>query len=463
VISRKVITLGLVVFFFAALAGNMLTGKTGSQEAEVRADRSGSGLISRFIASGPAASPEMAEWAALPAARAEAVETAHADTLRSGESLSELLARARFERDEASALLTVLSEFRDLRRLTPGLVLGYGRSLTDGRVRRMDVALDPDHVLAVRRGDDGWAGEIVEVPVEYDTVVVAGEVRSSLYAAMLSADGDAIPPREREVIVDALADQVFAWVIDFSRDLRRGDRFRVLYERAVRPDGSARTGAVLAVQFNVDGRNYEAYRFDADEETHGYFDEEGNSMRRAFLRAPLRYRRISSVYTDSRMHPVLGVRRPHRGVDYAAPRGTPIFAAGDGVVTRATRSGGYGNVIDIRHTRGYATRYAHLDRFAGDVRPGVRVKQGDVIGYVGSTGLATGPHLHYEFHSRGRAVDPRTVRDLSGDPVPEEHRSAFNALIGQHVVALDQRTEPVLLARADDRIRPVDLDGAFAD
>jgi len=462
VISRRVITLGLVIFFFAALVGNVLTDNTRTDGVAVSSERSSQRLVSRFMTTGPAPTMDADAWASLPAARAEAVETAHADTLRSGESLSELLARARFERDEASALLTVLSEVRDLRRLTPGLVLGYGRSLADGRIRRMDVVLDPDHVLAVRRGEEGWAGEVVEVPVEYDTVVVAGEVRSSLYAAMLSADGDDIPSREREVIVDALADEVFAWVIDFSRDLRRGDRFRVLYERAVRPDGTARTGTVLAVQFNVDGRNYEAYRFDADEETHGYFDEEGNSMRRAFLRAPLRYRRISSVYTDSRMHPVLGVRRPHRGVDYAAPRGTPIFAAGDGVVTRATRSGGYGNLIDIRHTRGYATRYAHLDRFAGDVRPGVRVKQGDVIGYVGSTGLATGPHLHYEFHLRGRAVDPRTVRDLSGDPVPQQHRSAFNALIGQHVVALDQRTAPVLLARAEDRIRPVDL-GGFAD
>jgi murein DD-endopeptidase MepM/ murein hydrolase activator NlpD len=243
-----------------------------------------------------------------------------------------------------------------------------------------------------------------------------------------------------------IADRIFAWQIDFSRDLRTGDEFRILYERLVRPDGTARSGRVLSAQFNVNSRDYEAYAFVPGNSSEDYFDRAGESLRRAFLRAPLQYRRISSAFSTSRFHPVLGVNRPHHGIDYAATTGTPVRATADGTIRRAGWDNGYGNVIDISHTRGYQTRYAHLQRFASGIRPGGRVQQGDVIGYVGMTGLATGPHLHYEFHSNGRPIDPNTIRDITGDPVPRSYLEQFLQVVQSHVSALDLWSPRVLLA-----------------
>ena len=382
----------------------------------------------------------------LPAAFASPVDIAFADTLHAGETLSQLLERAELAGAEASALLEALELHQDPRRLRPGSVVAFRRGYDDGEVRRMQFYLDADRTLNLLRDGDAWRGEITEVPVRPDTVVFTGTITSSLYAALLAAQDADIPGDERERLVDQLADRIFAWQIDFSRDLRTGDQFRVLYERMVRPDGSARTGKVLGAQFTINSRDYEAYHFAFGEDSEDYFDREGESLRRAFLRAPLQYRRISSAYSTNRFHPILQRNRPHYGVDYAAASGTPIYAVGDGTIRRAGNGGGFGNLVEINHTRGYMTRYAHLRGFASGIRSGVRVKQGDVIGYVGMTGLATGPHLHFEFHSGGRPVDPRTIENLSGDPVPDAHRRAFLAAVGEHVLALDQRSDRILFA-----------------
>ncbi len=390
----------------------------------------------------------------LPPAMANPVDVAYEDTLHPGETISELLARAELAEAEASALLSELQEHQDPRRMRPGSVVAFRRGYDDGELRRMQLRLDADRTLNLLRAGDSWRGEIEEVQVRPDTVVLTGTITSSLYQALLTGDEAGIPLDERGRLVDQLADRIFAWQIDFSRDLRSGDQFRILYERMVRPDGSARTGKVLGAQFTINSRDYEAFHFAFDDGTEDYFDREGESLRRAFLRAPLQYRRISSAYSTSRFHPVLKRNRPHYGVDYAAASGTPIYAVGDGTVRRANNGGGFGNVVEISHTRGYMTRYAHLRGFASGIRSGVRVKQGDVIGYVGMTGLATGPHLHYEFHSGGRPVDPKTIENLSGDPVPSAHRTAFSARVGEHLAALDERSDRILLA---------DLPGAERD
>jgi murein DD-endopeptidase MepM/ murein hydrolase activator NlpD len=246
-------------------------------------------------------------------------------------------------------------------------------------------------------------------------------------------------------VVDQLADRIFAWKIDFSRDLRPGDAFHVLYERLVRPDGSARSGKVLAVQMDLGGRRHDAYLFPVGG-SEDYFDGEGESLRRAFLRAPLEFRRISSAYSTGRFHPILQRVRPHNGIDYAAAAGTPIRAVGDGLVTRAGWGGGYGNVVEIRHQRGYSSRYAHLRGFATGIRPGSRVRQGDLIGYVGSTGLSTGPHLHYEFHVNGRPVNPTSVRYLTGEPVPGGERSRFRAVRDDRIAMMARLSGPLLAA-----------------
>jgi murein DD-endopeptidase MepM/ murein hydrolase activator NlpD len=406
----------------------------------------GASLASLLAEGGRASGDSSADFDLLPAVYAKPVDVTVEDTLRAGETLSQLLLRAEIAEMEALALVSELQQYQDPRRMRPGLVVSYRRSLDDGAIRRMELKLDADRTLNLQRLGDFWSGAVEEVPVQLDTVVLAGVVETSLYRALLNDEGAPIPADERERVVDIIADRIFAWQIDFSRDLRTGDEFRILYERLVRPDGTARSGRVLSAQFNVNSRDYEAYAFVPGNSSEDYFDRAGESLRRAFLRAPLQYRRISSAFSTSRFHPVLGVNRPHHGIDYAATTGTPVRATADGTIRRAGWDNGYGNVIDISHTRGYQTRYAHLQRFASGIRPGGRVQQGDVIGYVGMTGLATGPHLHYEFHSNGRPIDPNTIRDITGDPVPRSYLEQFLQVVQSHVSALDLWSPRVLLA-----------------
>jgi murein DD-endopeptidase MepM/ murein hydrolase activator NlpD len=385
------------------------------------------------------APPPVAPPAFLPSAQAAPVEVAYTDTLRQGETLSQLLQRTLLDTDEARLLLAELMRVQNPRSVRAGLVVQYRKSTRTGEARGMETRLDADRTLTLRRAGTDWAASVEEVPTRTETVVIAGTVRRSLYQALMDADVQ-IPAEERPSIVDALADRIFAWKIDFSRDQRPGDSFRILYEREARPDGTARSGRVLAVDFEIGGRKHDAFLFTsggADD----YYDSEGESMRRAFLRAPLQYRRISSVFSTGRFHPVLRVTRPHNGIDYAASTGTPIIAVADGTVTRAAFDRGYGNVVDLRHSRGYSTRYAHMSRFASGVRSGSRVKQGDVIGYVGSTGMSTGPHLHYEFHHNGRPINPTTIRFLTGDPVSSANRARFRQVVSQRMALMEQGAE----------------------
>lgn len=374
------------------------------------------------------------------------LDVARADTLRPGETLSQLMERTALDLESARAVLAELARVQDPRKIRPGLVVEYRTATADGAVRKMATRLDADRRLAFARGEGGWSATVEEVPVRADTAVLAGRVRLSLYQALMDGEGD-VPRDERGRVADLLADRIFAWKVDFSRDLRPGDSFRILYERMVRPDGTARSGRILAVEMELAGRRHDAYLFTVNG-ADDYYDGEGESLRRAFLRAPLEFRRISSAYSTGRFHPILQRVRPHNGIDYAAASGTPIRAVGDGTITRAGWGGGYGNVVEIRHQRGYSSRYAHMRGFAPGIRPGSRVKQGDLIGYVGSTGMSTGPHLHYEFHVNGRPVNPTSVRYLTGDPVPGGARTRFRALREQRIAAMDRVAGPLLASGA---------------
>ena len=420
--SQRILSLGVFAAFGVAIAGSFV---------ELR------------VSPNAVAPPAL-----LPAAHANPAEVGFQDTLRSGETISELLSRAALAESEADALLAELNQFQDPRRLRPGSVISYRKSFETGSVRGMALRIDADRTLNMQRAGSSWAGAIEEVPVETDSVVLTGSVRSSLYAALAAGDGEGVPASERERIADLLADRIFAWQIDFSRDLRPGDQFRILSERMVRPDGTARAGRVLGVQLSLNGRDHEAYLYQTADGTEDYYGRDGESLKRAFLRAPLEFRRISSAFSRSRFHPVLRTNRPHLGIDYSASSGTPVRAVGDGVIRRANFSSSYGNVIELAHNRGYASRYAHLRGFARGIRPGVRVKQGDLIGYVGSTGLSTAPHLHYEFHSGGKAVDPNSIKSLTGEPVPSRYRSDFRATIASRLRVLDRASDPILLADA---------------
>ena len=234
---------------------------------------------------------------------------------------------------------------------------------------------------------------------------------------------DQLDAPQRQRLAWDLAD-IYAWQVDFTRDIQSGDKFRVVLDRLISEDGEVRFGRVLASDLTMSGKNLTAFRFERGGRS-TFYDDDGKSLRRAFLRAPVQFRRISSTFARARRHPVLGITRRHQGTDYAASPGTPVMAAGDGVVLRAGRAGGYGNLIELRHRNGITTRYGHLRGFARGIRGGVRVSQGQTIGYVGSTGLASGPHLHYEFRVNGVARDSRRVELGNGAPVPDAERDAF--------------------------------------
>ncbi|HKV74687.1 MAG TPA: peptidoglycan DD-metalloendopeptidase family protein [Gemmatimonadales bacterium] len=369
------------------------------------------------------------------------------DTLRRGETLSDLLTRQGLSTPEVPGLASRMG--LDPRRLRAGLVFNFQRGLTDSIPSRVLVRLGPEERLALTRDSAGWAAEKQPVVWRAEILRVEGGIDNSLYEALdAGVSDDQLDGGERARLAWDLAD-VFAWEVDFSRDIRPGDRFEVAFERLVSEEGDIRFGRILAAHLVVGNRPIDAYRFDGKHTGHNiWFDGDGNSLHRAFLRAPLQFRRISSSFANSRYHPVLGYARRHEGTDYAAAPGTPVLAAGDGRVLRAGWSNGYGNLIEIRHKNGIETRYGHLRGFAAGVRSGSAVSQGQVIGYVGSTGLATGPHLHYEFRVNGVARDSRSVAIGNGEPIATADRPAFLIERDRLEALLAPPTGPPLSARA---------------
>ena len=291
------------------------------------------------------------------------------------------------------------------------------------------VRLGPERRLWYARTDSGWSEREEAIPWTPERLRVVGRISSNLYAALDSAIPDSfLPAGERQALAWAIAD-VYDWEVDFTRDVRAGDRFEVLFDRLISPDGERRFGRIDAARVDVAGAPAYAYYFtaDADGDAAGYYDDQGRSLKRSFLRAPLQFRRISSRF-GGRVHPILHTYRKHEGVDFSADYGTPVRATADGIVTRAGRDGGYGNLIELRHVNGIRTRYGHLSAFARGLKLGDRVGQGETIGYVGSTGLSTGPHLHYEFLINGRPTNPQRTVAGAGAPVPAGLRAAFDSV-----------------------------------
>ncbi len=326
----------------------------------------------------------------------------------------------------AADRLSVLEAFRteaEPRRLRTGTEVSI--RWVDERLHGIAVALDRDRTVRVDCRAAGCVASTVTLATTIDTVYAAGVIESSLWTAITELPELAEAPLgDRRNFVLSL-DRVFQWQIDFSRQIVPGDTYRFVFEREKRPDGSMRAGHLLSAELVNNGKAYHAIWFDPNSDGRGtWYDIEGESVRRAFLMKPIELSRISSRF-GMRHHPILGRWRSHNGVDYAASRGTPVQSTGAGVVVRRNRSATYGNVIDVRHPNGFLTRYAHLNSFARGLVVGTRVAQGEVIGYVGMTGLATGPHLHYEMHAAGRPVDPLAIELPAEDPVPAEDRGRW--------------------------------------
>ena len=260
-----------------------------------------------------------------------------------------------------------------------------------------------------------------------DTLTVSGTIKSSLFSALDKSSDASLPRSARAELAFSLAD-IFEYRVDMSKDLQVGDQFHILVERLQKPNGAIIINKILGARLALSGNEIEAIRFDSRAASGEYFDGSGKSLRAAFLRAPVAFRRISSIF-GGRRHPVLGIWRKHKGTDYAASMGTPVRSIGDGVVVFAGRKGGYGNVIDIRHRNGFVSRYGHLRSFAKGVRRGTHVTIGSTIGAVGMSGLATGPHLHFEILVNGVQRDPRIALQMKGgEPIPSSEKGVFQEI-----------------------------------
>ena len=289
--------------------------------------------------------------------------------------------------------------------------------LADGRLNAFRYHVDSYKYLHVDRTDDGFQAQLIPIEYEKRALPVAGTIESSLFGTLSDL-------QEKDQLALDMA-EIFSWDIDFNTEIQRGDHFRLMVEKLYLEDRMVRYGNILAAEFHNAGKLYTGYRFEDPEGEVGYFDDRGRSLKRDFLRSPVKFSRISSRFSYRRLHPILRKRRPHLGVDYAAPTGTRVVAAGNGRVRFRGWKGGYGNLVEIRHGNGFTTYYAHLSRFARGLRRGSKVIQGQVIGYVGSTGLSTGPHLDYRVRRNGVFVNPLTLKMKPSKPLKPEYRSAF--------------------------------------
>ena len=365
------------------------------------------------------------------------------DTLASGETLTDLLQRAGILGENLAHILESATSLDD-RRVPAGLTLISRTLEPDSVPSELVFQLAIDHLVTVRRSDSGWVSTDEKLPWTTDTIALSGKITSTLYDALDEAESE-LPAANRAELAWALAD-IYEYRVDMSRDLQPNDAFRVLVERKRGPQGAVRLGSILASAFTLGGSELQAVRHQGKDSRVGYFDQDGKSMRAAFLRAPLEFRRISSVF-GMRKHPILGIWRRHAGTDYAASQGTPVRAVGDGVVIYAGRKGGYGNVLEVRHRNGFVTRYGHLRAFAKSARRGARVGIGQTIGFVGMTGLATAPHLHFEVLVGGVQRNPRVALAMKGgEPLPAVEREAFARTRGELIALLERDTAPARLA-----------------
>jgi len=353
------------------------------------------------------------------------------------DTLEAIFQREDLSRADLAAIRSLPGLRDDLDRLRPGesLTLVHAGDNLLGLTRRLSLAQS----LEVTRSASGFEAHVTAVPLETRARTISGRIDHSLFEAMASAGG-------HDSTTLALAD-IFAWDIDFVNDIQPGDTFTVTYDEIYDHGKYAEDGPILAARFINNGHEYVAVRYVSPDGHAGYYTPDGRSMRKAFLRAPLKFTRVSSPFSLHRRHPILNLIRAHKGIDFAAPRGTPVWAAGDGRVIFEGRKGGYGNAVILDHAHGITTLYGHLSRFARGLHVGEHVAQGSVIAYVGMTGLATGPHLHYEFRVDGVYKNPQTVSLPDAVPIDAGLRADFLAKTGPLLGTLYSPEGPALVSR----------------
>jgi murein DD-endopeptidase MepM/ murein hydrolase activator NlpD len=343
----------------------------------------------------------------------------HNITIKQGDNLSRIFSQAGLSPSQLHTVLSLGKSVQPLIHLHPGQLLQIALEKSDEGQQLVALRLNvsPIDYLEVRAKGDGFQAQRISRDVTARSKTIQGTIRRSLFE-----DGLQAGLTNKQVMELA---HLFGWDIDFALNLREGDTFKVLFEEHYLQGKKVQNGPILAAEFINHRKTYRAIRYtDASGRT-DYYTPEGLSMRKAFLHTPVNYLRISSHFNLQRKHPVLNRIRAHKGVDYAAPTGTPIKATGDGKVSFLGRKGGYGKAIILQHGTKYSTLYGHLSRFSEGLKPGAKVKQGEIIGYVGQTGLATGPHLHYEFRVNGVHHNPLTVKLPQANPIPEQYKQGF--------------------------------------
>lgn len=332
--------------------------------------------------------------------------------LRRGQTLGSVLGDLGLEPSQSQGVLAALEGYVDVRKIQPGEI-GLVYFDPSAKLSSLRFEMTGKGWVDLELESDTWNRSVHEFSRRVEVRKIEGKLEGSLEAAIRAAGG-------RAQLAYAMA-SVLQWDLDFNRDLRVGDDFQVLYEEVFLDGRYAGLGEVLALVYQNRGKQLEAYRYGLS----GYYDRSGRPLQKMFLRSPLPFTRVTSRFSMRRFHPVLKVHRPHYGVDYGAPKGTPVRVTASGVVAFAGRSGGAGKMVKVRHANGYETSYLHLSGYAKGVRSGRRVAQGEVIGYVGSTGLSTGPHLDYRVKRNGRWLDPLSLKSESVEPVPPHEKTLF--------------------------------------
>jgi murein DD-endopeptidase MepM/ murein hydrolase activator NlpD len=318
------------------------------------------------------------------------------ETIKKGDTLFTIFKRYKLELKDLLEIREASAGIHNLRELSPGRPYKLSIDM-DNRINSFVYFFDDDAFLNVVRSESGFKAEKIPLDYEVHTNHIGGTIKDNL----ISSIGD---DKENTLLALEITD-IFSWDIDFSTDIQNGDTFKIVVE-ALHLDGKFKKyGNILAVEFMNNGKRYSAYRFIKNGKA-DYYDSRGKSVRKAFLKAPLSFKRISSYFAGKRLHPILKIHRPHHGVDYAAPSGTPVSATGSGIVVFAGYRGAYGKLVVIKHKNNYKTYYGHLSKIFKNIKKGVAIDQGSAIGCVGRTGLATGPHLHYEMRVAGRYVNP---------------------------------------------------------
>ncbi len=361
-------------------------------------------------------------------------------TVRDKDTFYSIMSQIGVEPEEILLIARKSKDVYDLGYLQKGNI--FFVQIVDGEPERIEYRYTDLKGLLIEKdnsSEDGWRAERFEVPHVVKPTLVNGTIEYSLYEAGVRLG---LEP----TVVHSLSD-IFAWDVDFALDIRKGDSFTILYETLYIDGLPVRTGRILGAEITNSSRVFRAVYFEDEKGRGNYYDEQGNSLSRTLLKSPLRYRRISSYFTKKRFHPILKKHLPHHGIDYAAPRGTPVESSGDGKVVFAGWKRGYGKYIKIRHNEKYTTAYGHLSRIKKGMKPGKRVRQGDIIGYVGSTGRSTGPHLHYEVIVRGKYTNPLRVKSSSRRKITEEDMPRFRALAEDIIARLSEKG--TLVARAE--------------